>query len=54
MNIYGYLLYLLPNNFHKTSRILFNIVLDFVCEVTILAFYEHSSGAEANVTLFFL
>ena len=45
--------HLLHRKFRKTSRILFNYILEFVCDVTTIAFCEYSSGAEANVTLFY-
>ena len=37
----------------KTSRVLFSDTLELVCDFTITAFYEHSSSAETNATLFY-
>ena len=49
-------MYQLPSfakNFHKTSRILFNNTGELFCDVTIIAFYKCSSGAETKAMLFY-
>ena len=44
--------HLLPKNFRTAACILFKNTIEFVSDVTIMAFYEYGGGAEADVSLF--
>ena len=51
MDIYADLVH--KKNFKKNIEHFINNFPEFVCDVSIIAFYEHSSGAGASATLWY-